>query len=56
MVAAISEVEARRRTRIATPPERLRAEQRYAFAYDPATIAELEAIVCGHIAGEASDA
>jgi integrase len=56
MVAAIAEVEARRRTLADTPPQQVRVEQRYAFAYDPATIAELEAIVCGHIAGEASDA
>jgi site-specific recombinase XerD len=55
MVAAIAEVEARRRTRIATPPELRRVEQRYAFAYDRSTIAELEAIVCGGIAGEACD-
>ncbi len=56
MVAAISDVEARRRTRVATPPEQVRAEQRYAFAYDPSTIAELEAVVRGnHIPGEARD-
>lgn len=56
MVAAIAEVEARRRALADTPPQQVRVEQRYAFAYDPTTIAELEAIVCGHIAGEPSDA
>jgi integrase len=50
MVAAIAEVEARRRTRVAAPPEQVRAEQRYAFAYDPSTIGELEAIVSRHLA------
>jgi integrase/recombinase XerD len=54
MVAAIVEVEARRRARVATPPELRRVEQRYAFAYDRSTIAELEAI-CGGVTGEACD-
>ena len=55
MVAAIVEVEARRRARVATPPELRRVEQRYAFAYDRSTIAELEAIVCGGVTGGACD-
>jgi integrase/recombinase XerD len=55
MVAAIAEVESRRRARDAAQSEHVRAEQRYAFAYDASTIVELEAIVCGHIAGEACD-
>ena len=55
MVAAIAGVEARRRARRAIRPDELMAGQRYAFAYDPSTIVELEAVARGHTAEEGCD-
>jgi hypothetical protein len=55
MVAALAGVEARRRTEVAIPAGQVIAGQGYAFAYDPATIAELDAVATCHIAGQACD-
>jgi site-specific recombinase XerD len=55
MVAALAGVEARRRVQLTVPTEQLVAGQRYAFAYDASTIAELEAVAARHIVGEAGD-
>jgi integrase/recombinase XerD len=55
MLTAIAGVEARRRTQRAIPPDELIARQRYAFAYDPSTIAELEAVARSHTAEEGCD-
>jgi integrase len=55
MVAAIADVEAHRRAQRAIRPDGFMAAQRYAFAYDPSTIAELEAVAKGNTAGEACD-
>jgi integrase len=55
MVTAIAGVEARRRAQRAIRPDEFMAGQRYAFAYDPSTIAELEAVARGHTAEEGCD-
>jgi len=55
MAAAIAGLEARRRAQRAIRPDEFMAGQRYAFAYDPSTIAELEEVAAGHTAGEACD-
>ncbi|HEX6685676.1 MAG TPA: tyrosine-type recombinase/integrase [Candidatus Limnocylindrales bacterium] len=55
MVTALAGVEARRRAQLAIPAEQIVAGQRYAFAYDPSTIVELEAVAGCHIVEEASD-
>jgi site-specific recombinase XerD len=55
MVAAIAAAETRRRSRIAAPSDQFAAGQRYVFAYDPSTIAELEAVATGQTAREECD-
>jgi len=52
---ALADVEARRRARLTTGTEQVVAGQRYAFAYDASTIAELEAVTGCHVVGEADD-